>query len=189
MERPSPTTTPAEYLQLDEAAEGRLELLNGVVVAMAGASPRHNLLVTNVATELRQQLSGEPCLVFAADQRVRIAETRSYVYPDVVVCCGEPTFDTAERPASLENPTLLVEVLSPATIDHDLGAKLDHYRRLPSVEEILFLHTSRRAATHVTRQDDCSWRLVDLGPSGSLPLHGAALTFDSLYAGTERLPG
>ena len=36
------------YLELDAAAEGKLEFLNGVVVAMAGASPRHHRIVGNL---------------------------------------------------------------------------------------------------------------------------------------------
>jgi Uma2 family endonuclease len=75
----SPTVTVEEYLELDRAADGKLELLDGVVVAMAGASPRHNHIVANGLGELRAALRGGPCFVFSQAQRVRIEATGSYV--------------------------------------------------------------------------------------------------------------
>ena len=176
------------YLRMDAEAEGKLELLNGVVVAMAGASPRHNLIVTNAATALTNALHGGPCLVMTQDQRVRVEATESYVYPDVVVICDEPRFDTSARPASLLNPSAIIEVLSESTLDHDLGAKLGHYRQVPSVDEVLFVHTETRAATLVTRQHDGSWKLVDSGPEGSVTVAGVELSLDTLYARTDDLP-
>jgi hypothetical protein len=43
--------------------------------------------------------------------------------------CGEPQFGAAEGDTLL-NPTVLVDVLSPATADYDRGSKCTHYRRL-----------------------------------------------------------
>lgn len=176
------------YLEMDAAADGKLELLNGVVIAMAGASPRHNVIVTNIATSLSAELRAGPCLVMSQDQRVRVDATESYVYPDVVVVCEEPRFDTSARPASLLNPSAIVEVLSETTLDHDLGAKLGHYRRIPSVSEVLFVHTETRAITLVTRQGDESWKLVDRGPEGALELAGVTLSLERIYERTESLP-
>lgn len=187
--QPADRTTVEEYLRLDEAAEEKLELLNGVVVAQAGASPRHNLIVSNVLGELRNALRERPCLVFGPDQRVRVAASQSFVYPDVVVVYEEPRFDTSARPPSLENPALVVEVLSESTQDHDLGAKLGHYRRLPSVQEILFASSERRALTLVSRQGDGSWKLVDLGPEGAVEVAGVRLTLAALYDRAESVPG
>jgi Uma2 family endonuclease len=110
------------YLDMDAQADGKLELLNGVVVAMAGASPKHNQIVANLARALGNALEASPpCRVMTQDQRVSVEATESYVYPDVVVICGEPRFDTRARPASLLNPSAVVEVLSESTLDHDLA--------------------------------------------------------------------
>ena len=173
---------------MDAEAEGKLELLNGVVVAMAGASPRHNLIVTNLAANLHAALRDGPCMVMSQDQRVHVEATRSYVYPDVVVVCDQPRFDSSAKPASLLNPTAIVEVLSESTLDHDLGAKLGHYRQIPSVAEVLFVHSETRATTLVTRQDDGSWKLVDRGPDGEVELAGVTLPLGVIYERTEDLP-
>lgn len=188
VQAPASETTVAEYLALDAEAEGKLELLNGTVVAMAGASPRHNRIVTNIAFALNADLRHGPCHVFSQDQRVQVEATESYVYPDIVIVCDEPRFDTTARPASLCNPSAVVEVLSQSTIDHDLGAKLGHYRRIPSVRELLFVHVEERVVTTVTRQGDGSWKLVDSGPHGEVELSGVSLPLDAIYERTESLP-
>ena len=169
------------YLRMDAEADGKLELLNGAVVAMAGASPRHNLIVANITAALHAALRGGSCIVMSQDQRVRIEKTESYVYPDVVVVCDEPRFDTSARPASLLNPSVVVEVLSESTVDHDLGAKLGHYRRTPSIREVLFVHTESRAVTLVTRQHDQTWTLVDVGPDGGVAVADVPLPLDVIY--------
>ena len=188
VQEPAPQTTVAEYLELDAKAAGKLELLNGVVVAMAGASPRHNQIVTNVAFALNAVLREGPCRVFSQDQRVQVEATESYVYPDIVVVCAEPSFDTSARPASLRNPSAVVEVLSRSTLDLDLGAKLGDYRRIPSVREVLLIHAEERGVTTVSRQDDGSWKLVDTGPGGAVELSGVPLSLDTIYERTESLP-
>ncbi|HJK95274.1 MAG TPA: Uma2 family endonuclease [Polyangiaceae bacterium LLY-WYZ-15_(1-7)] len=185
MSLPLQRTSVGDYLDLDARSGERLELLNGVVVAMAGASPRHNQVVTNLVRLLSDALEG--CFVFSQDQRVLVAATESYLYPDVVVVCDAPDFDTSARPASLRNPTLVVEVLSESTQDHDLGAKLGHYRQLPSVQQVLFVHADRRAVTLVSRQED-GWKLVDRGPDGAVDAGGATLPLDALYARVDELP-
>lgn len=177
------------YLEMDAQADGKLELLNGVVVAMAGASPKHNQIVANLARALGNALEASPCRVMTQDQRVSVEATESYVYPDVVVICGEPRFDTRARPASLLNPSAVVEVLSESTLDHDLGAKLGHYRRIASVRDVLFVHTETRAVTLVTRLDAASWKLVDRGPTGEVVVAGATLSLDAIYDRTDSLPG
>jgi len=110
------------------------------------------------------------------------------VYPDVVVMGEEPRMDRSQNPASLQNPTAVVEVLSESTLDHDLGAKLGHYRQISTVAEVLFVHSETRATTLVSRQDDGSWKLVDRGPDGEVELAGVTLPLDSIYERASDLP-
>ena len=48
--------TPKEYLAFEKQAEQRHEYVNGVIIAMAGASRRHNLLTLAFASPLRTHL-------------------------------------------------------------------------------------------------------------------------------------
>jgi Uma2 family endonuclease len=48
--------TPLDYLQRERQAEFRSEYHLGQIFAMAGASRRHNRIVTNISTSLDIQL-------------------------------------------------------------------------------------------------------------------------------------
>ena len=95
--------------------------------AMGGAREGHNLIVFNLAAELRQQLRKRPCRAYVNDMRVRVNATGMYTYPDAVVVCGEPQFLDETRDTLL-NPNLIVEVLSPSTEFYDRVRKFEHYR-------------------------------------------------------------
>jgi len=188
MDHAAPKRSLADYLAAELASETKHEYFDGLVVAMAGASPRHNMIVSNLVRQLSALLDAGPGRVFGSDQRVRIEVTRSYVYPDVTIACGDLDF-TNERPASLRNPTLLVEVLSPTTEDHDRGAKLAHYRRMVSVREVVLLAANEQRAELYRRQADGTWLIVDV-VSGELVLEsvGVRVELAACYAKTDGLP-
>jgi len=145
--------TVEEYLERDaELDEGRYEYLDGQVWLLAGATPDHNLVKDNVRSALHPKISPRGCRSFTSDQRVRISETR-YVYPDVVVLCGEPEY-TDESPPSLLNPELLVEVTSESTADRDHQEKLEAYLNLDSLQEYWIAAPSRTLVTQYVRRDD-----------------------------------
>lgn len=177
-----------EYLALEASSDAKHEYLNGEIIAMAGVSPRHSVITSNVTGLLRNALERSPCRVLGSDQRVRVESTGAYVYPDVSVVCAEPRF-AADRPASLLDPILVVEVLSPMTEDHDRGAKLAHYRRLASVREVLLIEPSERRAELYRRLDNGQWLIIDV-VDGAVELESveARLALDEIYAKTDDLP-
>jgi Uma2 family endonuclease len=177
--------SPDKYFALDAASEGRVEYYAGQTIAMAGASPRHNLLALNAASMLNAQLSPRGCYVAQAEQRVRLVATDAWVYPDVVASC-HPEF-AGPKPLSLLTPELIVEVLSESTELHDRTAKLSHYRLTPSVREIVFVHQNEHLIEHHLRVDESTWT-VTLIREGEVPMLGAKLTVDAIYAGVDALP-
>ena len=72
--------TPEQYLEMDRKAEYRSEYVNGELLAMAGASREHNLIVTNLVREVSGLLRGRPCETYSNDMRVRVSPAR-YTYP------------------------------------------------------------------------------------------------------------
>lgn len=151
--------TPEEYLALEREAESRSEYFDGEIFAMAGASPAHVLIVSNLVAALDRQLADRPCAVFSTDQRVRVAETGLFAYPDVAVACREIRIDENE---CLLNPRLIVEVLSRSTQDYDRGSKFAHYRTLDSLSDYLLVAQDRPYAEHFSRQDDGLWVLREI---------------------------
>ena len=158
--QPKLRLTPEEYLTVEREAEYKSEYYDGEVFAMAGASARHVLIVTNVVRELGTQLKRRPCTVYSSDLRVRVSETGLYTYPDVAVVCGVPQWADDQRDTLL-NPTLIVEVLSDSTKDYDRGGKFEHYRTLESLSEYVLIAQDKIHVEHFARQPDNRWILSE----------------------------
>lgn len=152
--------TPAEYLAIERNAEQKSEYFAGEIFAMGGASERHNLIVTNIIGELRQQLKNRPCRLYANDMQVKVSPTGLYTYPDVVVMCGEARFDD-EQKDTLLNPTVIIEVLSPSTEGYDRGEKAEQYRKLKSLTEYLLVAQEKYHIERYARQDHDRWLLTE----------------------------
>ena len=180
---PKTYLTPEQYLEIERKAEFKSEYYQGEMFAMAGARWAHNLILLNLASELRQQLRTRPCAVTSSDMRVRVNAKGLYTYPDVVVVCGEPRF-LDERRDTLLNPTLIAEVLSESTEQYDRGRKFEHYRPLESLAEYLLVSSQRVSADLFTRQPDGRWMLTAssrLEDSLDLPSVGCHLALADLY--------
>lgn len=152
--------SPEEYLAAERRAEYKSEYFAGEILAMTGASREHNLISLNIGSSLNIQLRGRPCEAYANDLRVKVSRRGAYVYPDVVVVCGEPEFEDKEVDTLL-NPTLVVEVLSPSTERDDRGRKWEHYRRLPSLAEFLLVAQDQPRIEHYLRQESGLWLFHD----------------------------
>lgn len=149
--------TDEEYLAFEREAEEKHELIDGEIVAMAGASRRHNLISGNIFAEIRFQLKGKNCESYANDMRVRMRKGR-YSYPDVVVVCGEPQFADEEFDVLL-NPTLVVEVLSKSTRFRDKTEKLETFQKMDSIRECLLIEQDTRHIEHYIKQTPKQWLL------------------------------
>lgn len=157
---PARFLTAEEYLALERAAEIKSEYFDGSLVAMTGATRPHVLVTVNLVRELSQQLRGRACELYALDMRVRITEANMYAYPDLVVVCGEPTFEDDEGDVLL-NPTLVLEVLSPSTEGYDRGLKFARYRQRTSLQEYVLVAQDRAHVERFSREGD-HWLLTEV---------------------------
>ncbi len=155
-----PRYTFEDYLVSEREAEVRHEYVDGQVFNMVGATAEHNIVVANITSTLVNQLKGRPCLVFANDMKVRIDMADACKYPDLVALCGECRFFDGRRDV-LENPSLIVEVLSASTEAYDRGEKFALYRRLPSVREYVLVSQDRKRVELFTKQADGGWLLTE----------------------------
>ncbi len=143
--------TAAEYLEGELRSEIRHEFVDGRIYAMSGVSFRHNEICLDTALFLRDHLRGGPCRVFIEAVKVQIADDlgESYYYPDVFVTCE----DTDEKSHLARFPKLIIEVLSQSTSRFDRGDKLTTYKRMPSVEEIVYIEQDWPEIYIVRRSD------------------------------------
>ena len=158
--RPANFLTPEEYLELERKAEVKSEYFQGEMFAMAGASRRHGLIVTNLVRELSQRLKAKPCEVYSSDMRLRISQTGLYTYPDVVVACGELQFADNQKDTLL-NPIVIIEVLSDSTRDYDRSEKFQQYRSLSSLREYITIAQDKCHVEQYTRQPENRWLLEE----------------------------
>ena len=156
--RPDLRLTPEEYLRIERAAEWKSEYIDGEMFAMAGASPRHVLIVGNLVRELGNLLREGPCGVYAADLRVATDRRRHYTYPDVVVVC-DPLQFVDEHRDTITNPKVIAEVLSDSTEKYDRGAKFERYRAVSMLSEYLLVSQDRIHVELYTRQPHGEWVL------------------------------
>lgn len=150
--------TPGEYLELERRSEVKNEYWNGEIYAMAGASSRHSLIAANVIASFHARLKGSSCTVYTGDLRVKVNATGLYTYPDVVVVCGTADFDDRFQD-TLENPAVIVEVLSKSTESYDRGVKFEHYRTLDSLTDYLLVSQDTACVEHRMRHSPDKWLL------------------------------
>jgi Uma2 family endonuclease len=168
--------TPQEYLSLERSSDIKSEYFNGEVFAMSSASENHNLIVTNIISELRSQLKGRPCKVYPGDMRVKVSQTGLYTYPDVTALCGKAVFEDEYRD-TLINPAVIIEVLSKSTEAYNRGVKFCHYRKLESLVEYVLVSQDKVLIEHYSRQSDNQWLLSAIDSiEGSVTLSSVQCT-------------
>lgn len=149
------TYTAEDYLKLDRQDAGKQEYSNGKVVNASGSSRRHNLIGSNTTIAIGSRVRGHKCEVYVNDMRVKLAP-HNYCYPDVVVVNGEPSFEGKELDILL-NPTVIVEIMSRATLNHDKTEKLDRYLAMSSVREIMLVKEEEMRVEHYFKQTQNQW--------------------------------
>ena len=150
-----------EYLRLEAHSPIKHEYVNGEMFAMTGATLRHNVIAANVLVALRGHLRGTPCNVFINDVRVRVERTHSYYYPDLLVSCARGAQVIDLNAVTVDDPVLVIEVLSASTEATDRREKLLSYRTLPSLSEyVLISQDDARVEIH-RRRGDIGWQKVE----------------------------
>jgi Uma2 family endonuclease len=129
---------------------GAWELVDGIPRAMAPPSVRHGLIRGGTGRVIGNHLAAQhtECRISIGaglrpnDYNVRI--------PDITVSWG-PLVD--ER---LAEPILVLEILSPSNAN-DTWGKVALYTTIPSVREILVLHTAEIRADLLRREENGTW--------------------------------
>jgi Uma2 family endonuclease len=127
-----------DYNRLEEEQQQRYEYHDGEVFAMAGGDPKHSAIANNVGTLITMGIREKDCVPFNSDAKVYIEKLNKSLYPDFSVVCGSVR-RSAKDSKAIENPTLLVEVLSESTRKYDLGEKFIFYSHLSSLKEYVLV--------------------------------------------------
>jgi Uma2 family endonuclease len=152
------------------------QLVDGEVRAMAPASATHGIIQATLAYLVTRRLieTGSPCRAVTEPAVVpRLQANTNLRVPDLGVTCSP------NEPGQIvvPDPVLLVEILSPGN-EADTRENVWAYASIPSVREILIVHSTRVAAELLQRQPDASWpkEPEEIGPDNTLRLESIDLT-------------
>lgn len=132
-------TTEENFIPFEPHSTVRHEVIDNHVITSSGASRHHSLITANLTALLNFALLEQPAEIYTSNMRVKLLTEDAYAYPDVVVCAHDPLFFQGEFVDMLINPTVLIEVISPATELLDRVTKLAHYRMVDSVQDYLLV--------------------------------------------------
>ncbi len=185
-----PIYTVEEYLALERETHEKHEFYKGELFAMAGGSPNHVIISGNIFTELTNRLSPKGCRAFNSELKIFIQPFDLYTYADASALCGEPNF-LKETDAIIDNPSLIVEVLSDSTEDYDRSKKFRFYRALPSFNEYLLIRQEKPFVEYYAKVAEHKWLLTEVeGVSSSVRLKhlGITIPLAKIYANVSFAP-
>jgi len=122
---------------------------------MPPANRWHNLVATNITIAVGSRLQGHKCDIYVNDMRVQLKNKR-ICYPDVVIVSGEPVFADQNFDV-LQNPTVVVEIVSTATNASNKTTKLENYLAMDSIKECLLVKEDEMRVEHYAKQNMKQW--------------------------------
>jgi Uma2 family endonuclease len=172
------------FLALDrENLDQKYEYRNGQMVAMAGGSTNHTVIIGNFFAAIHPHLRKKPC-VAQVEGTLKI-EDQCYL-PDIMVTCNEQ--DRTENKTYIEYPKLVIEVLSPTTEKSDRIDKVWTYMQYPSIQEYLLVNWDVMLVQKMTRKstevpDDFQWvyRWYSQDESVELESVGLVIPIEDIY--------
>ena len=139
----------SEFLLWSKHQPERWELFDGVPTAMSPERVIRGDTKYRAARAFDDAIAKAraPCR-FVLDTAVVRIDARNSYHPDVLVYCGEPVAGDA---IEVQNPVIVVEVLSPGNAMTDLRDKLQGYFQVASIQHYLIVDPDKRLVIHHAR--------------------------------------
>jgi Uma2 family endonuclease len=148
--------TYADYLAAQQDSERRLELIDGVIVAMAGGSDEHNAVAGRFAGLFATRVTAG-CLYYTPDQRFWISATARGRHSDGSIIRGKPEHPAHDAQATT-NPLVVLEVLSPSSEGDDDSEKRRDFQSLASLRAYVLAAQDARCVKVYRRTEGGAWR-------------------------------
>ena len=165
----------------------RYELVDGVLRAMAPGTNAHGISQSNLIAVLSNHLRARkaPCVVITTPGiKPLVRADWNFRIPDIGVTCA------ADRQGDrfLTDPILLIEILSPSN-EQDTYENIRAYATLPSVQELVVVHSTRMKVELLRKGDGNVWpanpEMIDVEGTLRLESVGLSLPLSDIYAGTH----
>ena len=167
-----PVMDVAEFLAWDAPADSRWQLVDGEPQAMAPASRTHGAIQSELGRLIGNHLAEQApmCSVITNPGTIpRIRADANFRIPDLAVTCS----DYEQEEYDVTEPVLLVEILSP-TNKAETWTNVWAYTTIPSVREVLILHSVRIQAELLRRDAQGDW------PERALVIEEGMLELESI---------
>ncbi len=153
-----------EFLVLLPQVEYRIEYDGRSIVSFMGfGSPFHELLSFKAGYLLGILLGlTKDFTIYSSNLAILNPEdAQRYFNSDCTVVQGPVELvSLRDTMQAISNPLILVEVLSPSTRLYDLTSKLDYYRKIDSLQQILYIDSQKLKVDSYQRLDNSSdWLL------------------------------
>ncbi len=162
--------TEEEYFALDEEAEKegkRYEYHDGEIFLISDdigihfkypnyRFSNHNTIVDRCVNMISNQSQVQ---IFDYTHSVFI-EKETFISPDIVAVYGNiQTMESQQE--TITNPTVIIEILSPETVNYDRGEKFQLYRKIPSLKEYVCISAISLGVEKYTRKGLTEWLLQE----------------------------
>lgn len=184
--QPKPRMTVEEFLAWDGGGHvGKLELVDGVVRAMAPASATHAIIQGNLVAAIHAHLrrSGSSCRVAPeAPIRPAMGKGTNARAPDIAVTCAPPSTSK-----TFDEPILIIEVLSPSNED-GTWESIRALAPLPTLQEIVLVQSEIVRLEIYRRSPSGAWQDepdVITNADAKLESIDLTMTVADIYSGTH----
>ena len=169
------------FLRTDQSDFGRAwryELVRGRIVAHAGPSPDHGIILANLARELGNRLKDHrECWPEVGSGAVPRYEQRDTArIPDAMIRCGK-------------HPRVMIDVVSPSELHHkrDRDLRRSDLQAVEGVQEIIEIYQDEMLA-HAYRRQEAGWVFQSITVAEAeiaLPSVGIGVKLAPLYLRVE----
>lgn len=173
-----------EYLKIEEASEIKYEFVGGLLFAMVGNTVAHSIIIDNLHRFLSNSIRASGCYFFSNMMKVKIEKLSSVYYPDVVVTCEK----MGMRDLIVNEPALIIEVLSESTMSIDRREKRLAYSTLPSLREYVLISQYEVLVEMYRRDTEGVLQCTEYKKGASVPFTSipgvpVELSMDQIYDG------
>ena len=120
--------TVEEYLTYDDGTDKRYELENGVLIEMPPATGKHEAIITFLVVRFFLEKERLGLMLEPRSNGVEVMTNKQIRRPDVLVMTTQQAIFIENKSALLRTaPPLIVEVVSPESVDRDYNIKTLEY--------------------------------------------------------------
>ena len=174
------------YLAWENQQPTTNEFHRGLVLPVADMRRVNGCVRSNLLCELANSLGGSGCQVFSGSMKVQIEED-TVLYPDLFVTCDSADLRTE---MIFRSPTVVFEIVSPATQAYKRSQKFAHYRRIPALKEYILVDPDTHRVEAFRLNADGQWVLHDLSDGESLEVAsmGVSISMRDVFDGVDPPP-